>query len=335
MTVPRPLDGVRVIEVGDHQSLAFCAKFLVELGAEVVIGTAGSGFREVADATALYLDDGKRRLPGHEVGNHDLAAYDIVLATADDLESVAERPERTIRVVVGDNGPRGPQSGWTSSDLVAQASGGLLSIMGEPDRPPLKLGGDQVDRAMGTLAFTAVMIALYERDASGLGQEIGLSRLETVAYLEWKGRVYDQVGNPLHRGEGLGPVVIDCANGKFGLFYRGQADWNGVLSVFPDAPQLRAAPFDTQEGRSTHRSEFVAAMSELCVHRTQQELYEALQAAGVPVGAVYTAADLLDSPQYRARDFLIPITTAGADARQPAIPVRFNGQRPRARRVDA
>ncbi|MCU1524698.1 MAG: hypothetical protein JWO18_1592 [Microbacteriaceae bacterium] len=334
IAVPRPLDGLRVIEVGDHESLAFCGKYLVELGAEVVIGTAGRGFREAAGATVTYLDSGKRRLPEQEVGNHDLAAYDIVLATSDDLESVAERPKRTIRVVVSDNGLRGPQSGWTSSDLVAQASGGLLSIMGEPDRAPLKLGGDQVDRAMGSLAFSSVMIALYERDVSGLGQDVGLSRLETVAYLEWKGRVYDQVGNPLHRGEGLGPVVIDCADGKFGLFYRGQADWNGVLSVFPDASQLRAAPFDTQEGRTRHRREFVATMSELCAHRTQQELYEGLQAAGVPVGAVYTAADLLDSPQYHVRDFLIPVPSAGANARQPAIPVMFNGRRPRTR-VDA
>jgi crotonobetainyl-CoA:carnitine CoA-transferase CaiB-like acyl-CoA transferase len=106
-----------------------------------------------------------------------------------------------------------------------------------------------------------------------------------------------------------------------------------VLSVFPDASQLRAAPFDTQEGRTANRHDFVAVLSELCADLTQQELYEGLQAAGVPVGAVYTAADLLDSPQYRERDFLIPIP--GSGARQPAIPVRFNGQRPRARRVDA
>lgn len=336
MRAVRPLEGVTVLEVGDDIALAVCGKYLAALGANVHIiadhveSRFASSVPESAAAAILsaYLDEGKTVLP-------DLAAdtpqrsFDIVLGQPERAaDGVRETDEHAIRVRISDFGDAGPQRDWQSTELVMQAATGLLSLVGEPDRVPVKLGGRQIDYSTGMIALTGVMIALTARDADPArrGQEVAVSRFEAAAFLEWKGRVFEQIGNSLTRGERSGPVVITCSDGHFGFYYR-EADWPNVVSVF-DADELRVPLFDTHPSRIEHRGELADVLSRLARDVTQQELYERLQAVGVPVAPVYDLDGLQRSPQYRDREFLVENATLGAGSVQPAIPVRFNGRRP-------
>jgi crotonobetainyl-CoA:carnitine CoA-transferase CaiB-like acyl-CoA transferase len=316
-TVVQPLRGLVVLEEGNDLALAFCGKYLAALGADVHLAS-GHRLMQQSNWVRAYVDDGK--LPSSVAAKN----ADIVLTTDPHLPL----PHGTIRVLVTDNGDAGPQAEWVGGELIAQASSGLAHLVGEPGRAPLQLGGHQIDYSTGLMAFTGVMIALTARTLHPQQpvQEVQVSRLEAAAYIEWKGRTYHQSGTEFSRGELSGPIVIRCRDGHFGLYYR-TMDWPNVLSVL-DAPELLNPPFDTQAGRIKHRRELADAISALCADAAVSDLYQRLQSAGVPAGPVMDAAALLDSEQYRHRDFFVPNPIAGDGALQPAIPVQFNGVRP-------
>ncbi|WP_157978576.1 CoA transferase [Nocardia aurea] len=315
-TITAPLADLTVIEYGNDLAAAYCGKHFADLGATVLVAHEGHLDQERL-ALRTYLDESKHplcELPGR---------IDVAIVPKD-----ADHDLATVTVHISDFGEIGPQTGWRGGDLIAQASSGLLSLIGDPTRFPLALSGHSIDYTTGWMAFTGAQIALTAIEL-GNGAEcndVRISRLEAGAYVEWKGRVYAQAGNELARGERSGPLVIRCADGYFGFYYRA-ADWDQVLSVLDDEC-LRAAPFDTHAGRLEHNTALVNRLEVVTAERTQVELYQALQGVGVPAGPVMTAEQLVRSEQYAAQKFLQPLQIGGVTAVQPAAPVMFNGLRP-------
>lgn len=321
MIITRPLEGLVVVETDALVSLAACGKVLAALGATVYVRDAGERFAG-EPALRAYLDDGKREV----LSDQDIDRVDILLTTADRAGLHPARDPRQIRVVFSDFGGVGPRGDWVGSDLVAQAAGGLLQLIGEAGKAPVRLGGNQLDHTVGLAAFSASMVALHARERTGRGQQVDVSRLETTAFIEWKGGTYAQAGAALERGESSGPVVVRCSDGAFGLFYR-PSDWAAIVDVL-DADSLRDERFATQQGRIDRLEELTAAISAVTVSLTRQELYERLQARGVPAGPVLDARDLLASPQYQDRAYLVPLEVDGDSVLQPGLPFVFNTQRP-------
>lgn len=326
-TVTSPLAGLTVVEYGDDLAAAYCGKHFADLGA-VVLLARDEHLGEESAALRAYVDGAK--VPMREVPDHvDVA---IVPRGVDDADraagDAAAGGAATVTVHISDFGETGPQASWKGGELVAQASSGLMSLIGDPARSPLALGGHQIDDSTGWMAFTGAQIALIAVDLGNAqaGQHVRISRLEAAAYLEWKGRVYAQAGNELIRGERSGPLVIRCADGWFGFYYRA-GDWDRVLTVLDD-DALRQPPFDTHEGRLAHPAELVAVIESLVAERTQAELYRLLQGVGVPAGPVMGVEQLVRCEQYAARGFLEKVHVDGVAALQPAPPVTFNGLRP-------
>jgi crotonobetainyl-CoA:carnitine CoA-transferase CaiB-like acyl-CoA transferase len=319
MTAIGPLEGITVVEIGDDLGLAFCAKYLAALGADVVLASDGPRLSGELPSVRDYVDHGKRVLQRVDV---DSDRADVLLGGSAPTE--ASPSARQVRVTSSDYGEVGPRASWRGTELTLQAAGGLAALVGERDREPLQLGGHQVAYSRGCLAFTGVMTALAERDRTGTGQDVAVSGLETVAYLEWKGRVYHQAGTSLRRGERSGPMVIRCADGEFGFYYRA-ADWPQIIEALPD-DRLRAPEFATHPERIAHRAQLAALLEEIVGSWPRSRLYDLLQGVGVPVGTVCSAADLLDSPQYEARALMVAGPAAGD--RMPSIAVEFNGHRP-------
>ncbi|MFC8435138.1 CoA transferase [Streptomyces sp. NPDC057253] len=329
------LAGLHVVQAGDSVAAGLCAKVFVGLGARVtriVPDEAGTPYGN--DLLSRYLDAAKE-LRRANLSDDEVAALlsdcDVLLAPEDMLrdwaEAVAAFEAANPRLVVaefGDFGDRGPQADWQGGELVWQAAGGLLALLGDPDREPLMLGGHQVAYSTGLLAFTGVMTALTRRDragSEGRGQRVRVSGVETVAYLEWKGPVYYQAGGSLiPRGKESGPVVLPCADGHLAFYYRA-TDWPRVLELFAFDPVLCEERFATQSGRMAEQPELVERLSGLTVHRSKYEWYQAAQTLNIPVGYVADTRDLVASPQYRTQEF---IDSA------PGLPFRFNGRRPAA-----
>lgn len=318
-SIAAPLNGLTIVEYGDDLAAAYCAKNFADLGATAYLAEAAHLASESA-ALRAYVDNGKRPLA------ELTGVVDVALLPARTIG-----PPAPVTVYISDFGETGPQAHWRTSELVTQASSGLMSLIGDPAKAPLPLGGHQMDYTTGWMAFTGAQIALTAKDLGNgpAEQEVHVSRLEAAAYIEWKGRAYAQAGNHLERGERSGPVVIRCTDGYFGFYYRA-ADWERVLTVFDDE-RLRSAPFDDHRSRITHAPELIALLESIVADNTADQLYRALQRVGVPAGPVLTAERLSAVPQYEAREFFVPIQVDGTEAAAPATPVTFNGIRPEAR----
>lgn len=330
-----PLSGVRVVEHGANPAVAMCGKLLAELGASVSIVDGGSetrfGTGRLARATSLFLDRGKGGVSAAEfetlIGETDILLADHLSEDADAWRQVAPQ------LILGHFtkwGEQGPKADRPSSELVAQAAGGLLALLGEVTREPLMLAGRQAAYSAGFLGFSAVMAALAHRDQlvrqgkPATGQRIEMSDLEAIAFLEWKGPIYYQASGALvPRGKENGPLVLPSSDGHFALFYS-PPDWPQIVEMFGSPPELTDERFSTSAGRVAGEAELKAILSDLTRHRPKHELYHMAQARGVPSGAVETIADLRASPQYAATGLLRP-RPGGAE---PLLPFTFNGVRP-------
>jgi crotonobetainyl-CoA:carnitine CoA-transferase CaiB-like acyl-CoA transferase len=332
-----PLSGVRVIELGDSPAVAMCGKLLVGLGADVVVA-GGGGLRRfgedaLAQAAACFLDGAKGAVA--RAALDQLPDWDILLTSEEPADgggaqAWVDRAPQLICAHFTRFGERGPYHERPGSELVVQAAGGLLALLGDPQREPLMLPGHQAAYSTGLSAFTAVMAALTTRDRPGAeveGQVIELSEFETIAFLEWKGPVYYQAsGTIVPRGRETGPLVLPCRDGHLAFFYN-PSDWPKLVELFGSPPELVDPRFGTQAGRIAAEPELRTLLSTLTLSRGKHELYHAAQARGVPVGSVETIDDLLVSPQYDARNFLRPAAPGGSVAMAPSLPFTFNGVR--------
>lgn len=327
-----PLGGVVVAELGDDVGVALCGRMLAGLGATVVrVEPAGGCASRQApplapDGHSLlfgYLNAGTQSV-SEALRPRVLAAADIVLAedAGAGQDGAHGGPIELDGLVAGGRVVALVGGG---PELLEQAAGGLMALVGAAGREPLALAGHQAGYAAGLQAFTSVLVALTHRDRTGEGQLVRVSRAAAVAYLEWKGPVYAQSdGRPLRRGHSGGPLVLPAADGHVAFYYR-PSDWDRVLQLFDD-DRLRAPHLRTHAGRLAHEPELRAVLAEHTGRRPKAESYADAQRLGIPVGAVATMADLLADPQYRARDFL---ARAADGAVYPALPFTLDGRRPR------
>lgn len=336
---------LRVLEVGHAPRTALCGRLLAGVGATVTKLVAAGGEAEDPDRAALggdesrYLDHGKsvRTVPAG--ADPDAAAaldgVDVLLVGSEadlaDLLGVeaaglrATHPRLVVAVatVFGRGGEYGSYAG---GDLLALALGGLLSMTGERDREPLRLGGSQAEHSAGLALFTAVMTGLFARQASGSGALVETSAVRAVAYLDWKSHIYyADRGAVLQRGSGSGPLVLECADGHVGFYYRDE-EWPQVKALVAD-PRLEDERFATQLGRDEHRAELAAILNEFSRRRRRDELYHLSQARHIPAGPVLGIAELTDDPQLKAREFFETADAGGAPVTLARLPWTVDGVR--------
>jgi crotonobetainyl-CoA:carnitine CoA-transferase CaiB-like acyl-CoA transferase len=333
--VPDSLTGVMtVVELGDSVSASMCGKLLRQLGATVIkvepadgsplrhaqpIVQVGGG--EVSTLFA-YLNAGKKSVTA------DLASAsgrrriepllcdhaDVVLVSEDSVDWRREAMPSTARPVVLARvsmfGNTGPYRDYAGGDFQGQAIGGLVNLVGDRDRHPLRLGGSQAQYATGLSMLMGVTIARHRAAITGESAEFSTSVFETIAYLEWKSvSQFQDDGTIVHRGSRTGPMIVRTRDGFLALYYRVQ-DWPQVKTVLGD-PRLDDPRFDTPKGRDQNRDALVEIVESNTLKESKLSLYARAQAAGVPVGYVATMSDLLDSQQYRVRHFMTEIDLGG------------------------
>lgn len=327
------LEPLRVVELGNHPGAAYCGLLLAGLGAVVSKAVDTQGYPDDPSlpggvgARSVYLDHAKLRLAPGDVAAA-LAEADVVLAglPAAELTARGWDPD-TLRaqyprlvVAKADDDP--------TTDLQSQASSGLMALMGEPGRPPLRLPGPQAQYGAGTVLLTGVMFALVHRARTGEGSVVSTTAARALAYLDWKSQIYyADEGRVLVRGSDAGPLVLQCSDGFVGFYYRPE-EWEAVKRFVGD-PSLSDERFAAQRGRDQYRADLKTILEAFTRTRTKAEVYHDGQAAGIPVGAVWEVAELLDDPQYVARDFLATVQVEGVGpVRVPGMPWTVDGVRP-------
>jgi crotonobetainyl-CoA:carnitine CoA-transferase CaiB-like acyl-CoA transferase len=340
-------EGTKVVELGESVATAVCGRHLEWLGADVtrvrITGT-GSSLEELGprigkgvhqrSALAAWLEHDKTliEIDGGTADVRDelddaLLDADVILIAGTTTNwdsvgiSVTRIRERAPRAVIGQItawGNTGPSSSLRGGELVAQAAGGLMKLVGRADREPVRLGGFPMQAATGLLALDGVLIGLFRRQNTGQGASFETSEFESVAHLEWKISSAVQAGRPRERrgNEGGGPVVVPTRDGHFGCFFIPK-NWPEVKELLDD-PRLEDERFSTPKSRAQNEQEYTLIVAEATRDQGKRDLYHRAQAREIPAGHVATMSDLLTSPQYRARNFFQSINIAGVG--QGSIP---------------
>jgi crotonobetainyl-CoA:carnitine CoA-transferase CaiB-like acyl-CoA transferase len=230
----------------------------------------------------------------------------------------------------GQDGPRANEPGY---DAMIQAMGGLMSITGVPDGEPgagpQKAGVAVADLMCGMYAVSAVLAALNERHASGLGQYIDLSLFDTqVGWLANQNLNFLVSGRaPVRHGTAHPNIVpyqsFATSDGYLMLAVGNDAQFRRLCATAGIASVADDVRYATNEARVAHRAELIGQLSSLFVTRTRAAWLHALQQAQVPCGPINDIADAFDDPQTRHRrlrvDLPHPLAGHAPGVRQPAV----------------
>lgn len=230
-----------------------------------------------------------------------------------DYETVKKVNPKIIYCSISGFGQEGPYRDYPAFDQILQGMGGLMSITGEPGRPPVKVGIPITDIAAGMFAAYGIVCALFYREKTGKGQYVDVSMLDSqVAWLTYQAGRYFATGEiPGPIGSGHPLIVpyqafktkdgyINIAAGNDNLF-RSLCKVLGVEHLADD-PR-----FNTNPKRVENREELVKILEEIFVQKTTSEWLELIRKAGVPCGPIYNVADVVNDPQVLFRKMVVEI----------------------------
>lgn len=326
----KPLSGLKVLDLSRVLAGPLCTMILADLGAEVVKveppwgdETRGWGppFVEGESAYFLAVNRGKRsvaldlkRPEGQEAVRRLAQKADVLVEnfkTGDlrrfglDYESLKPLNPRLVYLSITGFGHTGPRAKEPGYDAALQGYTGIMSVTGEPEGPPMKVGVAWIDVMTGMMGAVAVLSALYEREQSGLGQHIDLSLFDVGLFaLANLGESFLLTGKPPKRlGNAHAQIV------PYGAF-PAEDGWL-VLAVGNDEQFARlcqvvglpdlARRFPTNALRVEHREEVVEALSRALRARSRAHWLERFKEVGVPAAPVNDLKEAFQDPQAEAR----------------------------------
>ncbi len=331
-----PLEGLKVIEMGQLIAGPFCGQLLGDLGADVVkIEAPGAGdpmrawgqpgfplHWEVVNRNKRTVSADLRRPEGQDLARRLIAGADIVVENfrPGTLEgwnlgpSDLRRDHPALIVVrMSGYGQYGPYSKRAGYGGIGEAMGGWRHIVGDPDRPPSRMGVSIGDTLAATYGCLGALAALHHRERTGEGQVIDSALYESVLQV-MESLVPDFAVGGFTRGRsgsilpGIAPSnVYPCADGDY-LIAANQDTVFARLAAAMGAPELAADPrYATHEARGARQAELDGLIAAWTRERSVAEVERAMIEAGVPAGKIYRAADMLADPHFQARESIIEI----------------------------
>jgi crotonobetainyl-CoA:carnitine CoA-transferase CaiB-like acyl-CoA transferase len=322
-----PLAGTRVLELGGGVPAAFATRWMTGFGADVVRTESAPGALD-GDEEAAFLP-GKRRIPRDTPRLRELClAADIVVEDGAlgerglDPHDLRRQKPALVVTSLSAFGRVGPRAGWAASNLVAHASGGLLSLSGSSQREPLANGANQAWKNLGLNGFAASLAAYFGSLATGEGDWIDLSAQDCAAgMLEYYGPRAAFDGTPAARlGNRVNALwaVYACADG-FGGICALNRQVPGLFALIGD-PELQQPKFLDPAARLVDDVELGARVQKWASDKPKQELLRLGEANKVPIGAVFTPLELLQNQCLNERGFFDRVKTPAGEARVPGRP---------------
>ncbi len=210
-------------------------------------------------------------------------------------------------------GQTGPWAGKGGFDLVAQGVSGIMSVTGEPGRPPVKAGIPVTDLGAGLFALSGILAALHYRDRTGRGQHIdtalgdaglALSVWEATEYFGGRG-----VPGPLGSAHRMSAPyqAVACGDGYITLGAANQRTFEKVAEVLGHPEWIADPRFATDTTRVAHREALAAAIEAVTSGATRAEWLARFDAAGVPCGPILDYAEAFEQPQAKAREMSVEV----------------------------
>ena len=334
--VTGPLAGLKVVELGQLIAGPFAAKTLADFGADIVkIEPPGAGdplrqWRLIKDGTSVWWQVQSRNKRSLALDLRDAQAQEIVRRLVRDADILIEnfRPgamegwglgpdallalnPRLIMLRVSGYGQSGPYRDKPGFGVVAEAMGGLRHLTAEPGRVPVRVGVSIGDTLASLHGVIGILIALQERQRSGLGQVIDVALFEAVfncmesllpEYSAF-GAVREPAGSAL---PGIAPSnAYRCADGGYALIAgNGDSIFKRLMTAIGRDDLGRDPALTDNSGRVARVAEIDAAIGAWAAQRSVTEVLAALDAAAVPAGRIYSVADIAADPHYQARGMI-------------------------------
>ena len=348
-----PLAGLKVLELARVLAGPWAGQILADLGADVVKVESPEGDttrqwgppwveRANGDREAAYYhatNRGKRAIVADFRDPGDLARIKSLAANADvlvenfktgalekfglDYPSLSEANPALVYCSITGFGHTGPRAQEPGYDVLAQAMSGFMSLTGEPEGEPMKMGVSISDLASGMWAANAIQAALLMRHRTGSGQHIDMALLDcSVSLLANQAMYYLATGElPTRAGNGHavvsaygvypasdGPVILAPANDKL---------FRDLLRILGRDDLLEDGRFSDNAARLANRSALDQEISAATSHLTRAELLQRCAAAGVPAGPINDLEAVFADPQVKARGMVLDLPDGLPGLRTP------------------
>ena len=350
-----PLAGLRVIEMGSLIAGPFCGQVLGDFGAEVIKiedPKVGDPMRQWGrskpkglspwwpvigrNKKSVTLD--LRTEEGRDIARALIAKADVVVENfrpgtlekwGMGYEALAQTNPGLVMARVSGFGQTGPYSKRAGYALVGEAMGGLRHITGEPDRNPARAGISIGDSLSGLNAALGVMMALHARQRTGKGQVVDVAIYESVlTVMENLITEYDLTGYVRERSgavlPGIAPSnVYPTRSGELVLIGANQDTLFKRLCDLMGRPDLAEdVRYRDHAARGAYQGELDARIAAWTADQEIDDLLPKLEAAGLATGRIYRAPDMIEDPQFLARDSIVttPHPVFGQIKMQNAFP---------------
>ncbi len=364
-----PLAGLRVLAVEQYGAGPFATMYLSDMGAEVIkIEAPGSGDSSRASGPHFLgpgdshfyqtFNQGKKSLALDMRGAAGKAVFRRLAATADAVLNNlrGDQPEKLglthaalggvkqslVCLHLSGYGRSGPRAGWPAYDYLAQAEAGFLSVTGEPDGPPTRMGLSIVDYLSGLTAAFALTAALVGALRTGRGRDVDVTLYDVAMHqLTYPATWYLNEGDVIARRPRSGhPSVVPCevfptSDGHVFIMCVLPKFWEALCAGIGQ-PGLVADPaFATPAARFANRDR-LAAILDAALSAQPTAHWMAVLAGKVPLAPVLTLPQALDNPHAQATGAIARFDhPARPGFRSVASPIRLDGDRPQARPAPA
>ncbi len=353
----RPLEGIKVLDLSRALAGPYCTMMLADMGAEVIkiempergddSRAWGPPFVEGESAYFISVNRNKKSMTLNlkkeksiEIIHRLIKQSDVLIenfrpGTMEKLslsyDEVKEINPKIIYCSISGFGQDGPYRLLPGMDQVLQGMGGLMSITGEPEGPPIKVGVAVADIAGGMFAAYGIVVALFNRETGGKGQMIDLSLLDCqVAWLTYRAGSFfasGEIPKPLGSGH---PVIVPYQAFKAKDVYVNVAAGNDQLwQKFCKALGLEnimnEQRFATNAMRVKNREEIIKIIGDVICTKKADEWLKILTEAGVPCGPIYNMDKIFSDPQVLHREMVKELEhpTAGK-IKVTGIPIKLS-----------
>ncbi|MBV8210803.1 MAG: CoA transferase [Burkholderiaceae bacterium] len=332
-----PLQGVKVIELGALIAGPYAAAVLAQFGAEVIKIESPDGgdplriWRKLHAGTSLWWYSQSRNKKSVTLNLKDPRARELARRLIERADIVIEnfRPgtlekwglgwedlsrihPSLVMVRVSGYGQSGPYKDRPGFAAIAESMGGLRHVTGYPDRPPVRVGVSLGDTLASLYGVIGALLALHHLKVNGgKGQFIDVALYEAVfGVMESLIPEYSAFGHVRERTGAALPGIVPsntyrCGDGSY-VIIAGNSDgiYKRLMHAIERADLAEDARLARNDGRSQHTQLIDDAISTWTMRHELGQVLAELEAADVPSGRIYTAADIAADPHYRARDMV-------------------------------
>jgi len=353
----KPLEGIKVLDFTRVLAGPFCTMILADMGAEVIkVEQRGKGddtrqfgppFQDGESAYFLSINRNKKSITldiksdkGKEILTRLIQRSDVLVENfrpgtlkkiGFDYEAASALNPRLIYASVSGFGQTGPWSAKPGYDLAIQGLGGIMSITGDPDGPPYKVGISQADLTAGLYAVQGILLALFAREKTGKGQLVDVGMLDCqLAMLSFQAGIYFMTGAAPARKGNQHPTICPYETFKASDRYINIAVgndklWQKFCSLL-GLETIRDNPaFATNPSRVQNRDKLFPIIQNEIGKKDSMHWLALFEGNGIPAGPILSIEEALAQPQSVAREMVAEVNqrTLGK-IKQTGIPVKLS-----------